>query len=126
MLYEDITQQIIGAAQEVHRQLGYGFLEAVYGNALFQELTGRGMNCECQKKIDVFYKGKPVGFYVADMIVADKVIVELKAARDIRPEHLQQLLNYLVATRMEVGLLLNFGHSMVPKRVIHTLPHHRQ
>lgn len=121
MLYEDITEEIIGAALEVHQELGYGFLEAVYGNALYRELTDRGLKCECQKKIDVYYKGKSVGNYIADMVVEDKVIVELKAVKDLCPEHKQQLLNYLVATQTEVGLLLNFGHSLVPKRVINTI-----
>ena len=67
MLYnEEITRKIIGAAQEVHRELGFGFLEAVYGNALYKELTNRGMKCECQKTIDVYYKGEVVGHYIPD------------------------------------------------------------
>lgn len=82
MLFEDeYTNKIIGAAQEVHRELGFGFLEAVYGNALYKELTKRGLKCECQKPIDVFYKGEVVGHYIPDMIVEDKVIIELKADR---------------------------------------------
>ncbi len=80
MLFEDeYTNKIIGAAQEVHRELGFGFLEAVYGNALYKELTKRGMKCECQKPIDVFYKGEVVGHYIPDMIVEDKEIIYERA-----------------------------------------------
>ena len=121
MLFEDeYTNKIIGAAQEVHRELGFGFLEAVYGNALYKELTKRGMKCECQKPIDVFYKGEVVGHYVADMVVEDKIIIELKAVTDLRPEHEWQLINYLAATHMELGLLINFGRSVKVRRKILT------
>ena len=116
MLYEDITEKIIGAAQEVHRELGFGFLEAVYGNALFKELQRRGLKCECQKPIDVYYKGEVVGHYVPDMIVEDKIIIELKAVVDLRPEHEWQLVNYLAACMKELGLLINFGRSLKVKR----------
>ncbi len=120
MLHEELTEKIIGAAQEVHRELGYGFLEAVYGNALFKELNRRGMKCECQKAIDVYYKDEKVGHYIADMIVDDAIIIELKAVADLRPEHEWQLVNYLKATHKEVGLLLNFGHSLKARRKIFT------
>ena len=120
MLYEEITETIIGAAQEVHRELGFGFLEAVYGNALYKELQERGLKCECQKPIDVYYKGTVVGHYVPDMIVEDKIIVELKAVADLRPEHEWQLVNYLSACMKELGLLINFGHSLKVKRKIFT------
>lgn len=80
MLYENLTEQIILAARDVHKELGFGFLEAVYGNALYKELKARDIKCECQKHIDVYYKGEVVGHYVADMLIDDKVIVELKAA----------------------------------------------
>ena len=121
LLHEEITKKIIGAAQEVHRILGFGFLEAVYGNALYKELISRGMKCECQKPIDVYYKGEIVGHYVPDMIVEDKVIVELKAVADLRPEHEWQVINYLSATDLEVGLLLNFGHSLLARRKVCTV-----
>ena len=121
MLYdEEITSKIIGAAQEVHKELGFGFLEAVYGNALYKELTKRGMKCECQKPIDVYYKDEVVGHYIPDMIVEDKVIVELKAVADLRPEHEWQLVNYLVACHKEIGLVINFGHSVKVRRKIFT------
>jgi GxxExxY protein len=120
MLYEDITEIIIGAAHEVHKELGFGFLEAVYGNALFKELQSRGLKCECQKSINVYYKGEIVGHYVPDMIVEDKIIIELKAVADLRPEHEWQLVNYLTACHLNVGLLINFGHSVKVKRKIFT------
>ena len=87
MLYEELTKQIIHAAHLVHNELGFGFLEAVYGNALYKELKNMGMNCECQKPIDVYYKGDVVGHYIPDMIVEDTVIIELKAVSDLKPEH---------------------------------------
>ena len=71
-----------------------------------------GLQCECQKPIDVFYKGEKVGHYVADMLVEGKIIVELKAVLDLKPEHEWQLINYLAASNMELGLLINFGHSV--------------
>ena len=120
MLYEDITEKIIGAAHEVHKELGFGFLEAVYGNALFKELQSRGLKCECQKSINVYYKGEIVGHYIPDMIVEDKIIIELKAVADLRPEHEWQLVNYLTACHLNVGLLINFGHSVKVKRKIFT------
>ena len=126
MLYEDLTKEIIHAAQEVHGILGFGFLEAVYGNALYKELMRKGIKCECQKMIDVYYKGEKVGHYVADMVIEDKVIIELKAVKEIRPEHEWQLINYLKATGIEVGLLLNFGVSLQQKRKIFTSSSHKK
>ena len=120
MLEEKLTEQIIGAAQEVHKVLGFGFLEAVYGNALYKELKSHGLKCECQKQLDVFYKGECVGHYVPDMIVEKKVIIELKAVKDLHPEHEWQLVNYLSACRAEVGLLINFGLSLQVRRKIFT------
>ena len=121
MIEEDITEKIIGAAHEVHHVLGFGFLEAVYGNALYKELTARGIKCECQKPVDVYYKEELVGHYIPDMIVEDKVIVELKSVIDLRPEHEWQLLNYLTACKMEVGLLINFGRNVQVKRKINSI-----
>jgi GxxExxY protein len=89
--------------------LGYGFLEKVYENALAMELRRIGLKVEQQAKISVFYEGKVIGEYFADLLVEDVVIVELKAARTLLDEHADQLLNYLRATPYEVGLLLNFG-----------------
>ena len=76
MLYENLTDRIIHAAMEVHKTLGFGFLEAVYGNALYKELKRCGIKCECQKTIDVYYKGEKVGQYIADMLIEDTIIVD--------------------------------------------------
>ena len=120
MIFNDLTEKIIHAAYEVHKHLGFGFLENVYENALYKELTKQGLKCECQKPIDVFYKGEVVGHYIPDMIVEDAVILELKAVVELRPEHEWQLINYLTACHKELGLLINFGHSVKVKRKIFT------
>jgi len=107
--HQDITEQVIKAYYNVYNELGYGFLEKVYENALMIELKSFGLNCEKQKPISVTFKGYNVGEYFADIIVENRVIVELKAAEGLIEEHEAQLLNYLRATEIEVGLLLNFG-----------------
>ncbi|GIV69802.1 GxxExxY protein [Caldilinea sp.] len=109
MLHADITAEIIRAFYKVYNTLGYGFLEKVYENALAHELGRQGLSVRQQTPIQVYYEGRLVGDYFADLMVAEKVIVELKAAEALRPEHEAQLLNYLKATEIEVGLLLNFG-----------------
>lgn len=120
MIHSDITERIIKCFYEVYNILGYGFLEKVYESSLYNELNGCGLFCERQKKIDVFYKGKLVGEYYADIIVEEKVIIELKAAETICEEHEFQLINYLKATNIEVGLLFNFGKKPEIKRKIFT------
>jgi len=117
-LYQDITDKIIKCFYEVYNTLGYGFLEKVYELSLFEELTSNGIRCERQKKIEVFYKKKLVGEYYADILVDDKIILELKAAESICEEHEFQLINYLKATNIELGLLLNFGKKPEIKRKI--------
>lgn len=92
--YQDITEKIIKAFYNVYNSLGYGFLERVYENAMMIELKSLNLNCEKQKQIKVFYKNENVGEYYADIIVEDKVIIELKAAEGIVDEHEHQLLNY--------------------------------
>ena len=116
--YQDITEKIIKGFYNVYNSLGYGFLERVYENAMMIELKSLNLNCEKQKQIKVFYKNENVGEYYADIIVEDKVIIELKAAEGIVDEHEHQLLNYLKATEIEVGLLLNFGKKPQFKRQI--------
>jgi len=117
-LHQDITEKIIKAYYTVYNVLGYGFLEKVYENSLMIELQSLGLNCEKQKPISVSFKGYNVGEYFADIIVENKVIVELKAAEALVEEHEAQLLNYLRATEVEVGLLLNFGKKPQFKRQI--------
>ncbi len=115
-LHSDITSTIIKAYYNVYNKLGYGFLEKVYENALIIELNKLGLECEKQKSIEVFYDTINVGQYFADIIVNGCVIVELKAAEGLIEEHEAQLVNYLRATNIEVGLLLNFGREAEFKR----------
>jgi len=116
--YTDITQKIIKAFYQVYNTLGYGFLEKVYENAILIELKSMGINVEKQKQIKVYYKEQQVGEYYADLIIENIVIVELKAAESLCEEHEFQLINYLKATDIEVGLLLNFGKSPEIKRKV--------
>ena len=107
--HRELTEKIIGAAFEVHRELGPGFLEKVYETALVRELESRGLRARSQAEIAVHYKGQSVGVYYADVLVNDKVICEIKATEDLASVHEAQLLHYLKATGIKVGLLLNFG-----------------
>jgi GxxExxY protein len=107
--HSDLTEKIIGAFFDVYNELGYGFSESVYENALLLELGNNGLRVEQQVPIKVYYHGQAIGQYWADILVNDAVILELKAVRQIIEEHEAQLLNYLKATQYEVGLLLNFG-----------------
>ncbi len=116
--HSEITEKIISAFYKVYNTLGYGFLEKVYENAMFIELVAQGMRVEKQKRIKVFYENKEVGEYFADLAINEFVIVELKAAESLCEEHEFQLINYLKATEIEVGLLLNFGKKPEVKRKV--------
>jgi GxxExxY protein len=119
-LHKETTQAIIGAAFEVHKHLGYGYLERVYQRAMQVELLARGLKAELEHPIQVYYKGVVVGDYAADLVVDGRVIVELKVAPEYCPSHEAQLLNELVSTRVSVGLLINFGRERVEfKRMAH-------
>jgi len=120
MLHQEITDLIIKSFYKVYNSLGYGFLEKVYENALKIELLKQGLTVEQQKNIKVFYESEQVGEYFADLLINDLVIVELKAAENLCEEHEAQLLNYLKATELEVGLLLNFGKEPQFKRKFFT------
>lgn len=120
MLYGDLTDKILKAFFNVYNTLGYGFLEKVYENSMRIELQKMGLSVIAQKNIKVYYDSLEVGDYFADLIVNDLVIVELKAAESLCEEHEAQLLNYLKATNIEVGLLLNFGKDPQFKRKIFT------
>ena len=122
LLHESITQTIIGSFYKVHNSLGFGFLEKVYENAMVIELEKSGLFVQRQHKIDVYYDEKMVGVYYADLLIEGKVIVELKACSILMPEHEAQLLNYLKATNIEVGLLLNFGLEPTFKRKVFSNP----
>lgn len=120
MLHEEITEKVLNAFFKVNRELGFGFLEKVYENSMIIELIKMGLKVEQQKNIRVHYLGYEVGDYYADLIVNDIVIIELKAEESLREEHEAQLINYLRATNIEVGLLLNFGKKPEFKRKIYS------
>lgn len=120
LLHGDITGEIISAFYAVYNELGFGFLEPVYIRALAIELFQRRMNVAREVPITVYYKGVTVGTYRADLLVADTVVVEVKADDHESDNHRPQLVNYLRASGKEVGLLLYFGPRAVLKRVIHT------
>ncbi len=116
--HTELTDKIIKAYYKVYNTLGYGFLEKVYENAMFIELKKMNLFVQKQKNISVFYESEEVGDYYADLIVDEKVIIELKAAEGLCEEHECQLINYLKATEIEVGLLLNFGKQPELRRKI--------
>ena len=114
--HEELTEQIIKIFYNVYNELGFGFLEKVYQNAMYFELLENEFDVKPQKQIKVYFKGRQVGEYFADLVINDLVILELKAADALLEEHEIQLINYLKATDIEVGLLLNFGRSPKFKR----------
>jgi GxxExxY protein len=107
--HQPLTEQIIKAFFKVYNTLGYGFLEQVYQRAMEVELRNRGLRVAPQAPVVVYYEGEQVGHYFADLLVNDRVILELKAVGSIASEHSTQLINYLKASRLEVGLVMNFG-----------------
>ncbi|PKQ62132.1 GxxExxY protein [Labilibaculum manganireducens] len=123
-IHSEITGLILKAFFNVYNELGYGFLEKVYERAMVLELEHLDLEVEEQKRITVFYKDEKVGDYFADLIINDQVIIELKAVERIAPEHEVQLVNYLKATNIEVGLLLNFGAKPQYKRKVFTKNYH--
>jgi GxxExxY protein len=116
LLHEELTHQILAACFEVMKELGAGFLESVYEKALLIALAERGLKAQSQFPLTVSFHGKKVGEFYADVLVEDKVIVELKAVKAIAPEHQAQVINYLKATGIEVGLLVNFGNPKLEYR----------
>lgn len=117
-LHGDVTRWLIGAFYDVYNELGVGFLEEVYERAMELALSELGLEVRSQVAVPVWFRGHQIGDYIADLLVEGVVIVELKAARGIDPAHESQLLNYLRATAVEVGLLLNFGPKPEVRRRI--------
>jgi GxxExxY protein len=113
---DDLTQKIIGCAYKVHNTLGPGFLEKVYENSLRIELEKLGLSVKQREPINVTYEGQVVGKYYADLWVDERVVIELKATQTLVKRHEVQLVNYLAATGIDCGLLLNFGTSVEVKR----------
>ncbi len=114
--YSELSEKIINAFYTVYNTLGYGFLEKVYENALLIELKKKGLNVVSQHGIEVFYDEEKVGLYFADLLVENLIIIELKTCEEIIEAHQAQLTNYLRATTIEVGLILNFGRNPQIKR----------
>jgi len=119
MKHEEITEKIIGVFYEVYNELGHGFLESVYEQSMAIALSEAGLQVVQQAPIAVHFRGRMVGDFRADLLVNGQVIVELKAARTIESAHEAQLMNYLRATKIEVGLLMNFGPKPEFKRFIY-------
>ncbi len=113
MEYSELTEKIIKCAYTVYNKMGYGFLESVYEKCMLIELNKAGLNAEAQKSIKVYYDDKNVGEFVADIVINDTIILELKSVSRIIKAHEVQLVNYLVATDKPIGLLLNFGEKRV-------------
>lgn len=118
LLFKEVSDKILKAFYNVFNELGFGFLEKVYERFMMIELKNLGLKCEAQKKIDVYFKNQIVGEYFADITVEDKIILELKSAESIIKEHEAQVINYLKATLIEVGFILNFGKEPKFKRMI--------
>ena len=119
LLYKELTGKIIQAFYEVHHVLGPGYLESIYQNALIIELKAMGLRCETEKVVEIFYRNKKVGEHRLDLVIDDKVIVELKAVAEFHPAHQAQVISYLKATGSKIALLVNFGKDKVDyKRII--------
>lgn len=123
MRYLELTEKIIGCAYRVYNNMGFGFLESVYEKCLMIELEKAGLKAESQIPITVFYDGEVVGEFVADILVENNIILELKSVKRVFKAHEVQLVNYLVATKKDIGLILNFGEQKVEvKRKVRELP----
>ncbi|OMQ12534.1 GxxExxY protein [[Flexibacter] sp. ATCC 35103] len=120
LLHKEISKPILQVFYDLYNQLGYGFLEKVYQNAMYFELRAQGYKVEAQKQIKVYFKNQLVGEFYADLLVEETIIVELKACEHLINPHVAQLMNYLKATKIEVGLVLNFGETPEFKRLVYT------
>lgn len=120
LLHKEISKPILKVFYDVYNQLGYGFLEKVYQNAMYFELKSQGYKVEAQKQIKVYFRNQLVGEFYADLLIEDAIIVELKACEHLVNSHIAQLMNYLKATQIEIGLVLNFGETPEFKRLVYT------
>jgi len=119
IIYKELSYRIVGLAMEGHRKLGYGFLEKVYENALMVLFRREGIEAKQQSPIKVYFEDEIVGDYFADILVEDKIIIELKAAENISSAHIAQTLNYLKATGLRLAIILNFGkEKLESKRIV--------
>jgi GxxExxY protein len=117
---KELTELILSVFYEVHTDLGYGFLERVYQNALYFAFLDNGLKCRAEIPINVYHNGRMVGEYRADLLIENSVLLELKACETINPAHEAQLINYLKATNIEIGFVLNFGKKAEFSRKIYT------
>jgi GxxExxY protein len=121
LLYESLSNRVIEAAIEVHRELGPGFLEAIYESAMRLALKSREIQFVSQAEVEIFFGGKPIGFHRLDLIVENKIVIELKAIKTFEDIHYAQVRSYLKATTLQLGLLLNFNSpALAIKRIILT------
>ena len=118
ILHKELSESILKVFYEVYNELGHGFLEKVYQKAMYLELRSQGFKVEPQRQIKVYYKNELVGDFFADLLINDVIILELKACDSLVKAHFVQTLNYLKATNIEIGLLLNFGEKPEIKRLI--------
>lgn len=127
ILYKDLSYRIMGAVYKVHNELGSGFLEKIYENALVNELRKNGIKCQQQFPVKVHYDGVVVGDYYADVFVDNKIILELKTVEALTDIHKAQLIHYLKATGVRLGMLINFHSQKVESiRVVNTTPSGRE
>ena len=124
LLYPELTHEILSACFEVSNELGAGFLESVYHKALIIALQQKHLQVQSELPLEVLFRGQSVGYFYADLLVEDKVIVEIKAVAELMPQHIAQVLNYLNGTGVEVGLLVNFGTPKIEYRNLRK-PHKR-
>ncbi|MDD5131384.1 MAG: GxxExxY protein [bacterium] len=113
LIYPELSYQIMGAIFEVHKQMGPGFIEAVYQKALIEELSSRSIHAETEKSIQLTYKGKKIGTHKLDLVIEDKIVIELKAVERFCAHHQAQLLSYLKASNYKLGILVNFSRKQV-------------
>ncbi len=123
-LYSEITEKILQCSFDIMNELGSGFLEAVYKNGLALAIKEKGLKIEPEKRFEVIFRGQKIGLYIADLIVEDTVIVELKCCEQLLPEHQAQLINYLKVSGVSVGLLINFGKRKVEYKRLHHPDYH--
>lgn len=117
--YSDISENIIGCCFEIMKELGPGFLENVYKNALFIAIKEKGLTVVTEQSFEIVFRNRKIGKYIADLIVENLIVVELKCCSALLPEHQAQLINYLKVSQMPVGLLVNFGHQKLEYKRLH-------
>ena len=122
--HSQLSSSILGSCFEVMNELGIGFLESVYKNALFFALREKGLLVETEKSFEVYFKRQKVGLYKADIVVENLIVIELKCCKSLLPEHQAQVINYLVTSNLPVGLLVNFNNKQLDYKILHHPIHH--